>query len=295
MGMTLEAKIANVSDALLKLLKDGTSPWQKDWQLQASSFCNAATGKPYVGQNVILLMIESLIRGYTSRLFIGFAQAQDLGLKMFKGSKSCFILYPRLVKKKDEETGEEEAVIIGWSWANVFNLDCFEDNPAKQAILQKFSDQDAQKPRLAPPDFVLSLIDSHRPNIVFDPSRTPSYSPTLDRITMPPIDCFHSAEGYAATFIHELAHWTGHHTRLNRSQIGFSQSSVSYAYEELVAEMTSAILCAEAQIPYSLENHASYIASWIKLLQEDSSAFTKALKDASKASHFLIPANNIQS
>ena len=288
MTMTLEVKIQEVGNKLLQLLEQGVSPWQKDWQLRGGGFCNASTGKPYHGQNTILLMIECFVRGYSTSLFIGFSQAQDMGLRMIKGSKACPILYPKIVKKTDEETGEEKKVVIGWRWANVFNLDCFENTPIKQQILNRFNQQD-QGQTLTPPQFVQQLLDDHQPHLVFLSTCNPSYSPDRDTVFMPPIECFQSAAGYAATLIHELAHWTGHKSRLNRTQVGYQQCSQSYAYEELVAEMTAAILCVEAAIPYALENHASYIGHWMNLIRHDKTAFIRALKDAGRASAFLCP------
>jgi len=287
-GMTLDVKIGEVGDKLAKLLEKGVSPWQKDWELKGGSLCrNAATGKPYHGQNTILLTIQCFLSGYSTRLFVGFAQAQEIGLRMIKGSKSVPILYPKIVKKKDEETGEEQRIVIGWNWANVFNLDCFYDGSVKDAILDRFVNVDDQN-SISPPQFVQHLLDVHQPKVVFDDAHSPAYVPMNDTIFMPSIHCFKSPEAYAATLIHELAHWSGHKDRMGRNLIG-SKWSQEYAYEELVAEMTSAILCAEAGIAYALECHASYIAHWISLLQNDPAAFIKALKDAGKASYFLYP------
>jgi antirestriction protein ArdC len=291
-GSKLESKICEVGDRLLSLLESGIEPWGKDWVLrQGGSFVNAATGRAYRGQNTVFLMIDVILRGYQSRFYLGFAQAQDLGLKMIKGSKSCMVLFPRFVKVTNEETGEDERALVGWSWSNVFNLDCFENGAVKDKILAKFDKHQDQKPLTTPHEFVKELLDYHQPKLIYDDSQNPYYSVFGDYISMPSLGCFKTAEGYAATLLHEMAHWTGHKERLNRVLVGFKQDMLAYAYEELVAEMCAAILTTEAGIPYALEFHASYIQSWISLLKDDPKVFARALKDAGRASMFLYPHN----
>ena len=113
------------------------------------------------------------------------------------------------------------------------------------------------------------------------------YSPTFDKISMPLPADFHTKEGFAATLLHELAHWTGHPSRLNRDMKGQFGTS-DYAYEELVAELASAQLCGRLGIDPQIENHASYIGSWLTKLKNDKTFFLKAAKDSQKVVDFLI-------
>jgi len=114
------------------------------------------------------------------------------------------------------------------------------------------------------------------------------YSPSQDFIQLPPFGTFRDAESHAATLAHELTHWTRHASRLNRD---FGQKRFGddgYAVEELVAELGSAFLCADLQItPEVRDDHASYLAHWLKVLKRDKRAIFTAASHASKAVDFL--------
>ena len=290
----LEEKIADVGAKLADLLeKSDLSPWQSDCIKSSMVYRNASTGKPYRGQNIILLMIESFTMGYRIPLFVGFQQAKELGLTMIKGSKSCPVIFPVLVKKTDEEAGdgdedasEGKSVIRGWRWANVFNISCFVDDDTRKSLIAKYDS--VLNVEASCPEIVLKLQEVFKPNIVIDNNSYPCYLIKEDKISLPDIHHFRDDASYAAAFIHELAHWTGHSTRLNRPLNHFSQETKeAYAYEELVAEMASAILCAEFGIPYSLEKHASYIKGWSKHLRSERNSFFSALKEAARVSRYL--------
>ena len=88
-------------------------------------------------------------------------------------------------------------------------------------------------------------------------------------------------EEFAATALHELAHWTGHPSRLNRDlQNRFGSSA--YAMEELRAELESAFVAIELGIPTDIPHHASYIANWIKPLKDDKREIFRAAADAQR-------------
>ena len=107
------------------------------------------------------------------------------------------------------------------------------------------------------------------------------YSPSTDHIQLPPENAFRGPPEFAATALHELAHWTGHPSRLNRDlQNRFG--SAAYAMEELRAELASAFVAAELGIPTDIPQHASYIASWIKPLKEDKREIFRAAADAQR-------------
>ena len=112
--------------------------------------------------------------------------------------------------------------------------------------------------------------------------------PVRDRITMPPATLFEGFDHYYATLAHELSHWTGHSSRLDRD-LKNRFGSEAYAAEELVAELSSAILGAELGLPVThLDNHASYISHWLKLLKSDDRAMLMAAAKAEEASSLLL-------
>ena len=116
------------------------------------------------------------------------------------------------------------------------------------------------------------------------------YRPSEDFIQIPPMMYFTDTAGYYATILHELVHWTGHKSRLDRDKCG-KYGSPSYAREELVAEIGSIFVSAETGIPQTeehFENHAAYVGSWISLLASDNNAIFKAASDANKAAEFLL-------
>jgi len=109
---------------------------------------------------------------------------------------------------------------------------------------------------------------------------------------MPHYEDSHTREGYYATLLHELTHWTGHHSRLNRSSVT-TFGSKDYAFEELIAELGAAYLCNKFEINSTIENHASYIDFWLKVLKQHKKALFNAMKEASKACEFLCNHNTI--
>ena len=113
------------------------------------------------------------------------------------------------------------------------------------------------------------------------------YAPASDHIQMPPPQAFRDAESYTAIKAHELVHWTGHPVRMART-FGKRFGDRAYAFEELVAELGAAFLCADLAIaPEPREDHAAYLASWLRVLKEDKRAIFTAASHAQKAADFL--------
>jgi antirestriction protein ArdC len=114
------------------------------------------------------------------------------------------------------------------------------------------------------------------------------YSVTHDYVQMPPFECFRDAESFYATIAHETCHWTRHPSRLNRDFGRKRFGDEGYAVEELVAELGSAFLSADLELtPDVREDHAAYIASWIKVLKNDKRAIFSAASHAQRAANFL--------
>jgi antirestriction protein ArdC len=113
------------------------------------------------------------------------------------------------------------------------------------------------------------------------------YSPRLDFISLPPENAFNGAPAWAATALHELGHWTGHPTRLNR-EMDKKYGSAGYAMEELRAELSSAFIAGELGIPADIPQHASYIQSWLKPLKESKHEIFRAAADAQKIVSLIL-------
>ncbi len=112
------------------------------------------------------------------------------------------------------------------------------------------------------------------------------YVPNSDYIQVPPQPAFFEQINYYRTCFHELGHWTGHPSRLDRNFSG-RFGSTGYAREELFAELASAFLCATLGIIPTVR-HTDYLASWLEVLREDNRAIFRAASQASKAAEFIL-------
>ena len=111
---------------------------------------------------------------------------------------------------------------------------------------------------------------------------------------MPERGAFHDAEGYYSTLAHECGHWTGSEQRLDR-QFGKRFGNQTYAFEELIAELSAAFTCAHLGILNEPRDEtAAYIASWIKVLEGDKRAIFTAASQADKATEYLIDASKAE-
>jgi antirestriction protein ArdC len=119
------------------------------------------------------------------------------------------------------------------------------------------------------------------------------YQPSLDTVHLPDAETFLSPEFYYATCFHELAHSTGHSTRLNRN-IQNAFGTKDYAREELIAEMSAAILCNQVGIESTIDNSASYISGWLRRLQNDHYLVIWAAGRASKAVQYILNVQEVE-
>lgn len=125
--------------------------------------------------------------------------------------------------------------------------------------------------------------------ILHDRADRCSYSPSEDTIHMVSKDWFEKLEEYYSTALHELGHWTGHSSRLDRN-ISNTFGTPEYAKEELRAEMASVYLSIDLGLPLSekgMENHAAYVQSWMETLKKDKFEFVKACADAQKIAGYI--------
>ncbi|MGB7312881.1 MAG: zincin-like metallopeptidase domain-containing protein [Nodosilinea sp.] len=281
-------KFQLLTDKILTLMESGTTPWVKPWH--STPYANAISGHCYRGMNPIIATVDVMIYGYKTPLFVGFSQAKNLNWKIIKGSKATWLLWGGKSSKEvvDEVTGEvQKQFFNSFKWLNVFNLDCVDDSEAevkKDHYLKKYHLSGSNtEPRL---DLAEEFIAAQNAKVQFGGDMA-CYSSDLDRIRMPDYSDFTSAEAYYATFAHELSHWSGHSSRLDR-KLGNKFGSQAYAFEELIAELSAAFICNELAINSQIENHASYLANWIQILKSDSKAFLQAASQAQKASKYLL-------
>lgn len=270
---------------ILNELESGAVPWVKPWSATPGHNIprNAATGNAYSGGNVILLWIAQASAGFASPCWLTFKQALDLGGNVRKGEKSIATIVKVLnlqAKPKDgQEEGDTFTTIKPYA---VFNVAQCEGLP------ERITNPEPVKPRhdderdATIDEFIAATGADFRADVGGDRAY---FSPSQDFIAMPAFAAFKSAANYYATAFHELGHWTGHKSRLDR-EFGKRFGDRAYAAEELVAELTAAFLCAEFSIDGELR-HAGYIANWIELLKSDARAFFTAASAAQKAADFM--------
>lgn len=263
-----------ITDSIIKSLENGVAPWVKPW----ASFGvprNAATGREYNGINTILLAMTS----FASNQWLTYHQAKALGGTVRKGEHGTQVVFfkPFTITDRNDPESSERSIPLLRSFT-VFNTQQIDNLPEKYTQISKpqidsFTNNDQAEALLAK-----AIIEHGKSNACFIPS--------IDTIHMPNKVEFKSIPDYYATGLHELTHWTGHKTRLARDFSGrFGDSS--YAFEELIAELGAAFLCAHCSIDGQLQ-HDSYIGNWVKVLKNDKRAIFTAAAAARNATEFLV-------
>jgi antirestriction protein ArdC len=277
----------HVTNRILDDLERGVRPWLKPWSASnVGGFVlpRRHNGIPYQGVNVLLLWSESMARGYTATIWMTFRQALELGAHVRKGETGTLVVFAdRITRAEDGENGENvERSIPYLKSYTVFNVEQIEGLPPK--YLPQASAPTSAETRHAEAE---GFIAATRAIIRFGGDRA-FYAPAFDVIQLPPLPAFRDTESYYSTALHELTHWTGHPSRCARELNGHRFGSESYAFEELVAELGSAFLCAELGItPEVRDDHAAYLASWLAVLRQDKRAIFAAASQAQRAADYL--------
>lgn len=273
----------NVTARILAELENGSAPWIKPWAATPGRNIphNAATGNAYSGCNVILLWMAQA--GFATPQWLTFKQALDLGGNVRKGEKSVATIVKVLQLKGKPKDGETEGNTFTTLKAYaVFNVAQCENLPETVLNPEPVKARHDDERDATIDEFIAATGADFRDDVGGDRAY---FSPSRDFIAMPAFAAFNSAANYYATAFHELGHWTGAKSRLDRD-FGKRFGDRAYAAEELVAELTSAFLCAEFSINGELR-HAGYIENWIELLKSDSRAFFTAASKAQAAAQYM--------
>ena len=273
---------SEVSARIIADLERGAAPWVKPWSATAGQNVpqNAVTNRPYSGCNVILLWIARN-RGWSTPRFLTFKQAIEAGGNVRRGEHGTKVYFVKQLQIKDSDSEEADTRLIPMMREyTVFNVSQCEDLPD---VIK------AGKPiRVRNPDTRDALADEFLRSTGADIREGHGeayYVPSHDFISMPTFKAFKGADHFYNVAFHELTHWTGHKSRLDRDlKNRFGRRE--YAAEELIAELGAAFLCAEFGFDGDVRN-AGYIATWIDLLKADKRAFFTACNRASKAAEYL--------
>ncbi|KAF0096446.1 MAG: hypothetical protein E1N59_413 [Puniceicoccaceae bacterium 5H] len=264
-----------VTDRILSLLEAGVCPWRRPWSRYPAPPQNFASGRPYQGINY--LMLNAI--GFELPFFLTFKQAKERGGSVIKGSKGLPIVFWSTFEK--EEADEQKKAIPFLRYYTVFNACQIEgvDFPTMPNAARAFEPVEAAEMILQGwPD---------APTIEHGRGRA-AYRPDTDQILMPSRTSFESAADYYSTLFHEAGHATGAEKRLNRPT-GKRFGDERYSKEELVAEMTSAFLCAHCGLDNDvIQNQAAYLQGWIKALHDDPRLIVNAAGQAQKAANLIL-------
>lgn len=276
-----------ITERILTLIDAGTCPWRMPWsKIDITAQANGVSEKSYNGINQVLTYMTAYSMGYTSPYWLTYKQAQELGGQVRKGEKGTPVVrFGEYTRENEDGEAVSGAFLKQYYVWNAAQIDGLDDDKYKPAIVEAR-------------DSVTAIESCERivhewlgkPEIKHEGQRA-CYSPKFDIVKMPPQATFVSDELYYNTLFHELGHSTGHESRLSRKcvtdQVSFG--SHTYGCEELVAEFTAAFLCQSAGIDSpTIEQSASYLASWKKAIQADAKMLVVAAGQAQKAADMIL-------
>lgn len=281
-------------------LKNGTAPWLRPWEPgELHAPVNPVSGTVYKGINRIMLSRS----GYDDPRWMTMKQANTLGCHVRKGEKSQRIVFWQFRKEKEAmdalddkgqaKVGDDGKPVVEEvelsrpiiRFSSVFHASQIE------GPLPPF-DPESVKHEWDPHQKAEEIIAKSGAQILHNQRDRAFYSHSKDRIELPPKDHFPSADKYYATTLHEVGHWTGHESRLGRETGIFG--TPEYAREELRAEIASWMMGQDLGIGHDPGQHAAYIDSWIKLLEEDSFEIVRACRDAEKIKNYILEPEKVK-
>ncbi|TCD07700.1 DUF1738 domain-containing protein [Pedobacter frigidisoli] len=284
-----------VAQRLIEQLKAGTVPWQKPWSDEGvpifSLPYNEQTGKRYQGINILNLMLA----GREDPRWMTFKQAEANGFRVNQGEKGTMIQF---VKTHEQKTMRDEhgkvvhdelgkAVVLSRPLERAVIRNAWLFNGEQVSGLSPLGERLARPISWDPLERAENLIASSGADIGHMYIDQAYYDIRYDAITMPERSQFATTQGYYATLLHELGHWTGHPDRLDRATL-MNSGAEAYAREELRAEISSILMGDELRIPYDASQHTSYIESWVSILQDTPFEIFSAAADAERIFAHLI-------
>lgn len=268
-----------ITERIIEQLEQGTVPWRKPWTTGTAR--NLVSKKAYRGVNVFVLASAP----FASPFWLTFKQAKELGGSVKAGEKGypvIFWSFPTEEQKAEAlANGRERGPIV--RYYTVFNVEQCDGIEAPADMTPTLSDAE----RIAEAERIVAEMPN-RP--ATEPSGSAWYRASTDTVGMPPFSSFDKPESFYSTLFHELAHATGHASRLGRDGIAEVThfGSTTYAKEELVAEMGAAMLCGAIGIEaVTIEQNAAYVANWLTKLRNDHRLVVVAAAQAQKAADYI--------
>lgn len=281
---------AEITAKIVAQLEKGVAPWVRPWSSNTAGGKkarwqphNLISNRDYRGINAVLLMMTG--SAYPTGAWATYKQIKAAGGQVRKGEKATQVVYFDMIEVTDRNAPKDDPdrkkripLLRYFSVFNHAQAD-WEKDPLAVAEIDEDDHSGDDVPAAE------ATIDATGANISYG-GDSACYIPVRDAILIPAKKSFRSTSDMYATVFHELTHWTAHRDRCNRDLTG-RFGDAAYAFEELVAEMGAAFLCATHRIDGKLQ-HAEYIGSWIKKMREDDQAVFRAAALAQKAADFVM-------
>ncbi len=283
---------------IIEDLQKGAAPWQRPWragELHAPQ--NPVSGTVYKGINRVMLAR----RGYEDPRWMTYRQASSIDCQVRKGERSQRIVFWQFSKEEEvlDDAGKpvlgDDGAALTQSvelarpivrFSSVFHASQLDGD------LSPF-DAKAAAPAWDPHEKAEAILANSGATILHNQRNRAFYSVQKDRIELPPREQFDAADAYYATALHELGHWSGHPSRLDREFGPFG--SETYAREELRAEIASWMLGQDLGVGHDPGQHLAYVDNWVEVLKKDSFEIVRACRDAERIKQFVMSLEKEQS
>lgn len=308
-----EKFLSTFTDLMIDKIKTINDDWQKPWVNAEGrqGLPQNLEGRNYKGINSLLLYFVAEKENYELPVYLTFNQAVNNNLQIEKGAKSVPVIYWNF-SVKEKNTGakitiddynnlpkkkqEKYTVLPFMKHYNVFNVDQTNIKKVMPEVWAKLEDKFKVKQVLDDKGMMTSKpIDQMLTDkswvvpINIKKSDRAYYSLLSDDITMPLKAQFKNGESFYSTLLHEMAHSTGHSSRLNRLQMGGTMGDKNYGREELVAELTAAISGQAVGVSKTIrEENAQYLKSWLGTIKEKPEFLIDIISDVNKASNMIL-------
>jgi len=288
-GIQRDNLYSEITDKIIAELEQGLVPWVQPWR-SGTQLCplslpvNGLTRRSYSGINILLLWSALEQKGFASPFWVTFKQCIAMGGSVRKGAKGTHVYFadkfvPQREQQRAEQDGDEPSSVSFLKRYTVFNSDQCEGLP-KRLIAPP-----VERPERELVTDAEALIRATGADFRIGGDHA-FYVPNEDFIRIPHQTSFTEQINYYRTAFHELGHWAGHKSRLDRN-LTTKFGTLDYAREELVAELSTAFVCASLGIVPTVR-HADYIGNWLQVLKEDAKAIVRAASLASKACDFIL-------
>lgn len=289
----IEFERQKIADKILERIQNNNLEWSAGWHRFSRNPQNAKTGQRYKGTNMVILFFEGLEKGYEDPRWVTFNQAKELGAQVKAGEKATTIFHWNEYDKQTKTVPDwdklrklpqnefkkycEDNIRYSVSYFNVFNAE--QCNGLEKFVAPTLSPEEMQKQN----EKIERVIAASAAPVLHDGGSRAYYSWKEDKIHLPEIENFKTKDDYYATALHEIAHSTGHESRLNRNLSAGTFGDKTYAIEELRAEFASLFMQSELDVNIDakhFDNHSAYIQSWAEAIREDKNVLFSAIKDA---------------